>query len=162
MINPFCEQAVNPNSVNYRLGTEIYQIRTNGNGEHLEKRLLGIKNGRCLLRRGNLYLGHTLEEIGSKKYVTSLIGRSSIGRLGLFVQVSANLGHVGAIHRWTLELVPALDCYVYPGQTIGQVSFWTCMGDQVLYDGWFGRHDTPMSSKHHDPSFSNIGPLKRQ
>lgn len=157
VIDPLCERAVNPNSVNYRLGPEIYLMPAGGNGKCPKDKIrqLGLENGRFLLRRGNLYLGHTLERIGSRKYVTSLIGRSSIGRLGLFVQVSANLGHVGSIHRWTLELVPAMDIYVYPSQVVGQISFWKCIGYQILYDGWFGRHDSPMPSKHHDSVFIN-------
>ena len=84
--------------------------------------------------------------------MTSLIGRSSIGRLGLFVQLSANLGHRGVLHRWTLELLPAMDIYVYPGQVIGQVSFWTAVGEVLPYDGWYGRHDLPMPSKLHRES----------
>jgi dCTP deaminase len=102
-----------------------------------------------LLRKGQLYLCHTAERLGSTRFVTSLIGRSSIGRLGLFVQLSANLGHRGTVHRWTLELLPAIDIYVYPGQTIGQVSFWANVGDVAEYKGWYGRHDAPMLSKLH-------------
>jgi hypothetical protein len=53
-----------------------------------------------------------LEELGSRKYAMSLIGRSSIGRLGLFLQVSANLGHTGSSHCWTLELAQGLSLTV--------------------------------------------------
>lgn len=154
VFDPFVDNAVNPNSLNYRLGDEIFRVRQKKGVENAEQVKMRPKRGRYLLRKGNLYLGHTLETIGSTVYVTSLIGRSSIGRLGLFVQVSANLGHVGAIHRWTLELVPVIDIYVYPGQTIGQVSFWRCFGDQEQYGGWFGRYDLPTPSKYHDPRFS--------
>lgn len=148
------EDAINPNSVNYRLGPTIYAVVQEGPDvtTHVPLEPIG---GRVLLRKGQFYLGHTMERIGSDKYVASLIGRSSIGRLGLFVQVSANLGHMGAIHQWTLELVPALDIYLYPGQTLGQVSFWTCDGTAVPYVGWFGQHDSPMPSKHHDSRFTD-------
>lgn len=152
VIDPFNVESVNPNSYNYKLGPDIYVVEPlpGGGGRRVKLR---AKDGRILLKKGALHLGHTYEKIGSRKYVTSLIGRSSVGRLGIFVQVSANLGHMGAIHRWTLEIVTALDVYVYPGQTFGQVSFWSCVGQSLPYQGWFGQHDEPMPSKFHQESF---------
>jgi dCTP deaminase len=144
-IDPFDLVHVNPNSYNYRLGMHVYRAKADGDGGGLER--LKPSGGRYLLRKRSLYLGHTFERIGSARYVTSLIGRSSIGRLGLFVQVSANLGHTGVVHRWTLELLPAMDIYVYPGQVIGQVSFWATVGEFLSYTGFYGRHDVPMPSK---------------
>lgn len=158
VINPFTEDALNPNSVNYKLGEEIYSLsytERNISGHPTLEKLQQV-NGRYLLRAGHLYLGHTLEVIGSDVYVTSLIGRSSIGRLGLFVQVSANIGHVGAIHAWTLELFPTIDIFVYPKQNIGQVSFWKCIGEQHGYEGWFGRHNLPKASKLHDSEYQTV------
>jgi dCTP deaminase len=150
VIEPFNAAQVNPNSYNYRLGPEIYSIEANPSGDQRTAwHRLEVSDGRVLLHKGQLYLGHTVERLGSTRYVTSLIGRSSIGRLGLFVQLSADLGHCGAVHQWTLELLPALDIYVYPGQVIGQVSFWSSVGGVSAYAGWYGRHDRPMPSKLH-------------
>ncbi|GAA5084278.1 dCTP deaminase [Thermocatellispora tengchongensis] len=150
VIDPFDESRVNPNSYNYRLGAEIYRVHS-GDDPDAKPRYERLEpaDGRFLLRKGRFYLGHTLERIGSDRYVTSLIGRSSMGRLGLFVQLSADLGHRGAVHRWTLELLPALDIYLYPGQILGQVSFWSTTGRVLPYEGWYGRHDRPMPSKLH-------------
>jgi dCTP deaminase len=149
-IDPFNAEQVNPNSYNYRLGDEIYSVEPNPDGGmDGALRLIEPSGGRVLLRKGRLYLGHTSERLGSTRFVTSLIGRSSIGRLGLFVQLSADLGHCGDVHRWTLELLPTLDIYVYPGQIIGQVSFWSSVGSVSDYRGWYGRHDAPMLSKLH-------------
>lgn len=153
VIDPFDPTQVNPNSYNYRLGSQIYRVRPGESPDStISREELVPQQGRHLLEKGNLYLGHTVERLGSHTYVTSLIGRSSIGRLGLFVQLSANLGHCGAIHRWTLELMPTISIYVYPGQIIGQVSFWSIMGEIVPYEGWYGRHHTPMPSKLHEGS----------
>lgn len=58
----------------------------------------------------------------------SLIGRSSVGRLGLFLQVSADLGHTTSQHQWTLELVAAKPIILYPNMKIGQVTFWNNCG----------------------------------
>ncbi|MGC4900457.1 dCTP deaminase [Micromonospora echinospora] len=150
VIDPFDEARINPNSYNYRLGEEIYQVSADPDRDGFRHDLVAPVDGRVLLRKGQLYLGHTVERIGSGRYVTSLIGRSSVGRLGLFVQLSADLGHQGAVHRWTLELLAALDIYVYPGQIIGQVSFWSTQGTPAPYLGWYGRHNRPMPSKLHE------------
>ena len=85
-----------------------------------------------VLKPHKLYLGNTIETIGSDKYVTQLIGRSSIGRLGLFLQVTAPLGHVGSRHKWTLELKCVQPLRVYPGMKIGQVTFWVMDGDKTM------------------------------
>lgn len=140
LIDPFDPQQVNPNSYNYRLGTELFEVRSIslGGGFEFCKNPVVLVNGRWCLERGKFYLATTRELIGSETYVTSLIGRSSIGRLGLFVQVSANIGHQGVYHKWTLELRPSISIYLYPGQILGQVSFWSVEGDRMLYKGVYG------------------------
>jgi dCTP deaminase len=85
-----------------------------------------------LLRPGRIYLGSTLEIIGSDTYVPSLIGRSSLGRLGLFLQITADLGHLGTKHCWTLELKTVQPLIIYAGMRIGQVSFWKPEGLELL------------------------------
>jgi dCTP deaminase len=93
-----------------------------------------------------MYLGHTAEIIGSKEYAMSLIGRSSLGRYGLFLQVSANLGHTCSAHKWTLELVATKAIKIYPGMKIGQVSFWKNFGKVKKYEGKYGHLNHPQES----------------
>jgi len=125
-IKPFAKDLVNPNSYNYRLGDELLVL----DDEILDvrkspttKRIIIPEEG-YVLQPGKVYLGHTYETIGSSDYVPSLIGRSSLGRLGLFLQITADLGHIGTGHKWTLELKVVQPLRVYPGMRIGQVSFW--------------------------------------
>jgi dCTP deaminase len=148
-IDPFDPGQVNPNSYNYRLGNIIHRVQPDKNGNVADAVIskVDLVEGRVLLKRNNLYLATTFERIGSKSFVTSLIGRSSLGRLGLFLQVAANIGHQGTAHKWTLEMMPVLDIYVYPGQIIGQVSFWACEGSPFAYGGWYAHHDVPMPSR---------------
>lgn len=145
--DPFDESGVNPNSINYRLGPrlKVYE-RTEAPNRHVFAEVV-IPLGGYLLHPGTMYLGHTMEKIGSDVYAMSLIGRSSIGRLGLFVQASANLGHTNSCHRWTLELVASRPIRVYPGMRIGQVSFWTNRGGVAPYRGWYGRQNRPEGSR---------------
>lgn len=139
-IDPFDDDLLNPNSYNYRLGHEL-KVAPAGvldpHDVHVWP-LTAIPSTGYLLEPGCLYLGHTLERIGSAEFVTSLIGRSSLGRLGLFLQLSADLGHQGAVHSWTLELTVAQPLRIYAGMPIGQVSFWETTGAPSLYQGHYG------------------------
>lgn len=123
-IEPFHSEAVNPNSYNYRLGERL-KCYDDASGGFTEVQL--PPEG-FVLRPHRMYLGHTAEIIGSPVYAMSLIGRSSMGRLGLFLQLSADLGHTASCHRWTLEIVAARPIRLYPGMVVGQVSFWRNLG----------------------------------
>lgn len=140
-IVPFNEDQLNPNSYNYRLGDVLYKVSDkvlDPKSITETERIVIPKSGYCL-QPGNLYLGSTLEKIGSKIYSMQLIGRSSVGRLGLFLQVSAPLGHIGTYHNWTLELKVVQPLIIYPRMKIGQVSFWKVEGEnktQYLSKYW--------------------------
>lgn len=144
-IQPFDEALLNPNSYNYRLGpyVKVAPVGTLDPLSPTDWPEIEIPEEGMVLEPGRLYLGHTLERIGSRMFVTSLIGRSSIGRLGLFLQISADLGHQGAIHSWTLELAAVQPIRVYPGMRIGQVSFWVPAGEATEYRGRYGGESKP-------------------
>ncbi len=138
-ISPFDPAHVNPNSYNYRLAPALRRVRSADDaGEPID-----IPGTGLVLEARTLYLGSTVETLGSERYVTSLIGRSSLGRLGLFLQISANIGHLGAAHKWTLELRACRPILVYPNMIIGQVTFWEIAGDPMSYEGYYGRFDHP-------------------
>lgn len=144
-IKPFLDSQVNPNSYNYRLGNSIkvfYKFKKN---KALFKKI-NIPLCGYVLKPGRMYLSNTKEIIGSSKYAMSLIGRSSIGRYGLFLQVSANLGHTTSNHKWTLEIVALRPIKVYPGMIIGQVSFWKNFGNIKKYNGKYGTLNYPQES----------------
>lgn len=152
-IEPFNTELLNPNSYNYRLSNILLEV----NGGVIEprepteyKKIIITEEG-YVIKPGRLYLGATLEQIGSSIYVTSLIGRSSVGRLGLFVQITADMSSLGAKHHWTLELHATQPVKVYPGMRIGQVSFWEVEGNrQLQYRGKYANHTKPHFSKLHE------------
>ncbi|MDX9855217.1 MAG: deoxycytidine deaminase [Candidatus Moranbacteria bacterium] len=145
VIKPFSENQVNPNSYNYRLGSAI-KVFNRFDGKKALFKEINIPEDGYVLEPRKMYLATTKEVIGSSKYAMSLIGRSSMGRYGLFLQVSANLGHTTSEHRWTLEIVAALPIRLYPGMIIGQVSFWNNFGTVKKYDGRYGRLNHPQES----------------
>lgn len=148
-IDPFDETQLNPNSYNYRIGGEllVYDDNILDPAETPIWRAVRFPESGYALRPGRLYLGHTYERIGSTSLVTSLIGRSSMGRLGLFLQISADLGHTGAVHGWTLELSAVQPLIIYPKMTIGQVSFWSAEGRSVGYNGSYAGHSKPIGHR---------------
>jgi len=102
-----------------------------------------IGQGGMLLEPGRLYLSHTYEVIGSRECVVTLMGRPSIGRLGLFVQLSADLGNVGDAHRWTLELTCVQPIMIYPRMLIGELTFWETRGELSYYSGPYTQFSRP-------------------
>ncbi|GAA4782290.1 dCTP deaminase [Streptomyces ziwulingensis] len=142
-IEPFTADQLNPVSYNYRLGPVLRTHRAQVIDTHAtnELRECAIPDDGVVLQPGRVYLGTTVEKIGSPVFVPSLIGRSSLGRLGVFLQYSADLGNVGSCHRWTLEIKVIQLTRVYAGMTAGQVTFWSTVGAPLSYAGRFGRID---------------------
>jgi dCTP deaminase len=60
-------------------------------------------------------------------------GRSSIGRLGLFVHVTAGFGDVGFCGFWTLEMFAVQPVKIYPGVPICQIFFHQIAGEITEY-----------------------------
>lgn len=151
IIEPFYEEQINPNSYNYRLGEtyielhdkQIVDLRKN-QAEYKERKL--AEEG-TVFYPNHVYLCNTYERIGSYEYVTLLIGKSSMGRLGLFIQLSADLGHQGEIHKWTLEVKPSIPIIVYPHMIIGQVTFWKTVGERQESGGYYCNYDDPTESR---------------
>jgi len=86
-----------------------------------------------VLRPGVLYLGLTLERTGSERYAQFLNGDRTTGALGIWVHVSAPLGHAGHAIRWTLEIRAAKPVRIYPGMTFGKLVFLHTFGPQSSY-----------------------------
>jgi dCTP deaminase len=131
-IEPFNKYLINPNSYNYRLDYELLEFDglIDAKEKCKPKKIILSEDG-YVLQPNKLYLASTFEKIGSRKYLTQLIGRSSVGRLGLFLQITAPIGHVGTNHKWTLELKVVQPLKVYPLMKIGQVTFWKLEGDKT-------------------------------
>lgn len=98
-----------------------------------------------LLRPGQLYLGVTREHASADPSVVPwLDGKSSGGRLGLSVHVTAGRGDAGHAGHWTLEMhvlrtrprrwIDRLNPWhregviVYPGMPIAQITYFTTDG----------------------------------
>jgi dCTP deaminase len=144
-IEPFNADQLNSNSYDFRLGTQLgVPVLQRGS---VEFDIIRLAPTGFVLQPKTMYLAHTQEVLGSNTYAMRLTGRSSLGRLGLFLQVSADLGHTGSCHQWTLEIVAAMPLRIYPTMRIGQISFWKNYGLPQLYKEGYSAFNAPTPSK---------------
>ena len=85
--------------------------------------------------------------MGSKHCVPIIRGRSSTGRLGLFIHITADIIDIGSINQWTLQMHAVQKIKIYPGMLIGQVTFWVPKGKIILYKGKYQGSRGPMESQ---------------
>ena len=131
VIAPFGAKFVGPNSYDLHLADDLLIYDEMILDPEQENRTLRLKippEG-LVLRPGRVYLASTQEYTETHKHVPRLVGRSSIGRLGLFVHVTAGFGDVGFSGRWTLELVPTQPIRVRAGMRICQIYYSEISGE---------------------------------
>jgi len=148
-ISPYHEDQLQPNSYDFRLGPEllvytetVLDIRKDNACERIP-----IPDAGFVLRPDRIYLGHTVEVMGSDTYVPIIRGRSSIARLGLFVHVTADLVNIGSCHQFTLQLHAIEPVRVFRDMRVGQVTFWCTMGERVMYQGHYLDSRGPVPSR---------------
>ncbi len=149
VIDPFHEDQVNPNSYNFTLGNSLlvynnYVLDAKKDNEVHE---IKIPEDGITLAHGTVYLGCTAEIIGSDYFVPIIRGRSSIGRLGLFINITADLIDIGSINQLTLQLNAVQPITIYPKMQIGQVTFWKPEGEIKKYQGRYSKSVGPVASK---------------
>jgi len=134
-IKPFNEGQLNPNSYNLRLSDEllVYDNDVLDMKSPNPTSPIRIPEEGLLLEPNKLYLGRTVEHTSTNNYVPMLEGRSSIGRLGLFIHVTAGFGDVGFSGFWTLEIFCVQPIRIYAGVEICQIFYHTIEGDYDTY-----------------------------
>jgi deoxycytidine triphosphate deaminase len=134
-IDPFNSGQLNPNSYNLRLHSDllVYDSDVLDMKEKNSTSPLTIPNEGLLLEPQKLYLGRTIERTATDKYVPMLEGRSSVGRLGLFIHITAGFGDIGFDGFWTLEIFCVQPIKIYANLEICQIFYHTIDGDYDLY-----------------------------
>ena len=135
IINPFDESQLNPNSYNLRLHDEllIYQSDIlDIKQENITERIVIPEDG-FILEPGELYLCRTMEYTETYGLVPMIIGRSSVGRLGITVHITSGFGDIGYCGYWTLQLTSIKKVKIYPGMKICQIYYQDILGDYDVY-----------------------------
>lgn len=136
-IDPYDEKRLNPNSYNLRLhnGLLVYTDDVLDMKKPLETKSIAIPEEGLVLEPGRLYLGRTHEHTETSYFVPMLEGRSSVGRLGLYIHVTAGFGDVGFSGYWTLEIQCVQPVKIYPLVEICQIYYHTIEGEYTGYEG---------------------------
>lgn len=153
LIEPFDDAQINPASYDLRLGRDYATYvpkshkHPNTLGAVLQGPFLNCREPETLeIRRDTildhltlmpdtLYLMHTVERVRTRRFVPIVDGKSSIGRLGVFVHVTAGYGDPGFDGQYTLEVLVTYPTVVYPGMRFAQIRFHTIQGEVEIYKG---------------------------
>ena len=135
IIEPFSRDRLNPNSYNLSLADELLVYENDVldmKSPNPTKRIVIPESG-FTLEPNKLYLGRTNEYTVTEGFVPMLEGRSSTGRLGLFIHVTAGFGDVGFKGYWTLEIFCVQPVKIYPNAEICQIYYHDIHGDYEPY-----------------------------
>jgi dCTP deaminase len=144
IIDPFDESRLNPNSYNLTLHDElmVYEEVVLDMRKPSRVRRMSVPPEGLVLQPNRLYLGRTAERTETHNLVPMIEGRSSIGRLGLFVHVTAGFGDVGFCGYWTLEMFAVQPVRIYAGVAICQIFYHDIRGTVSEYCSDKYQHNT--------------------
>lgn len=153
-ITPFDKTKINPNSYNLTLNPDllVYDEDILDFKKANKTKKIRIPESGLILQPNTLYIGRTNERCKTNCFIPLLNGRSSIGRLGICVHITAGFGDIGFDGTWTLEITVVKPVKVYPNIEICQVSYLTPYGEyDMQYDGRYqGQIDATASRSNID------------
>lgn len=134
-IDPFDMQSLGVNSYDVKLGDKLLTYKLERTIVTVDDEKLAYLDSRednateehfiggrgFILQPGLLYLAKTLERVDSHNLIPMMDGRSSMGRLGISVHVTAGFGDLGYCGHWTLEVTCVHPVRIYSGMRIGQI-----------------------------------------
>jgi dCTP deaminase len=151
VIDPLIEENIGTNSVDLTLSKtllmyteQVLDVRKKVNSVPFI-----IPDEGLILKPGILYLASTVEYTETLRHVPIIQGKSSLGRLGLFVHITAGFGDVGFKGHWTLELTCVQPVKIYPGMKIAQI----CYHDisEMPYTDYASKADAKYNNQGKDP-----------
>jgi dCTP deaminase len=146
IIEPFNPAHINPNSVDLTLAPE-FKVYVPGILDPRQPNPIlefTIPEQGYVLEPGEVYLYACNERIGVKNNIRAKVeGKSSLGRLGLFIHVTAGFIDTGFEGSLVLELVATRSIRIYPNMKICQVEFARVEGEILE------TYDQKAGSKYH-------------
>ena len=135
IIEPFSSSNVNANSYNLHLHNQLMVYRQDvlDMKKQAKTEIIEIPKQGLILHPGQLYLGRTVEYTETHNLVPMLEGRSSIGRLGMAVHITAGFGDVGFQGFWTLEIFVLQKIRIYAEIPVCQIFYHTVVGTIQVY-----------------------------
>lgn len=144
-IDPYNPAQMQPHSYDLRLGDNLIRSKSNiswagipvidthrpGEGIVMEKESCGG----FLLLPGKLYLGHTIETVGTNIFAPKIDSRSTAARFGVPMHLCAGFCDAGWYGQIVLEIINCNEfpVLIYPGDRVCQIYFDRIEGDLDLY-----------------------------
>jgi len=148
VISPYDTANLGTISYRFKINNQISPITTEIDSKQaINLQFEEIKPSGYILEPGVLYLAQTHEVMGAHYFAQQIFATRDVGSAGIFINVSADLGHSGAITQWTLEITTDHRIRIYPYQTIGQIIFWQLDGTQIMYRGDYNQMPHSLPSK---------------
>jgi dCTP deaminase len=133
VITPFDKEQLGSNSYDVRLGSKlsVYKDYELDAKKHNEIITFDIPEFGFVLQPDKFYLGTTLEYTETFNHVPLLEGKSSTGRLGISIHITAGLGDESFKGNWVLEITCEQPVRIYAGMPIGQLVYHTIKGEVI-------------------------------
>ena len=154
IVYPFNKDNIQPNGIDLRLGTKIINYNDLGTIDSLGEipcgEFVNGENGGFVLEPHSFYLGTTSEQvIIPEDKVGRVEGRSSIGRLGVTVHVTAGFIDSGFNGHVTLEIANLSNNKVilYPNQRVCQLVVESVGCISEVYNGKYNHQVLPAPSR---------------
>lgn len=150
VIDPFNKEQLNPNSYNLTLGEEliVYTEDVLDIKKDNAYKILKIPKEGYTLVPGEIYVAKTIEYTETRGFVPQISGRSSIGRVGLSVHITAGLGGNGYKGNWTLSLNCTRPLKIMAGMQLCQIYFYKIIGEETkFYNGKYTNKGELFASK---------------
>lgn len=161
-INPLNRDALQPSSLDLRLGNEFAIVDTSGiavlnpkldNSWRVIRKTIDPGNSFLLWPR-SFVLASTVESVKLSLNIAARVeGKSSLGRLGLLVHITAGFIDPGFEGQVTLELANMLDVPIrlYPDMPVAQICFFLMAGYATSYQerGKYMNQQGPVASLYH-------------
>jgi dCTP deaminase len=157
-IDDFCEKKLNPNSYNLSLHNTlmVYSSHLLDAKGRNPMQSIKIPTTGYVLKPNELYLGRTMERTATNHFIPVLNGRSSIGRLGIAIHVTAGFGDIGFNNYWTLEIVCVKKVTIYPFMQICQICYYSPEGIvDNLYQGKY-QNTNQINGSHLYKEYENV------
>ena len=113
-----------------------------------ETKTISIPPEGLVLEPGIVYLGRKKKK--KKKQIQGPMheGGAAIGRLGIYIHVTAGFGDVGFSGYWTLEISCIQPVRIYPNVEICQIFYHTILGDcSKMYKSKYQNNEGIQASK---------------
>jgi len=133
-ITPWFEENLGSNSYDLTLSKNllVYTEKSLDCKKDNPTKHIVIQDSGFTLLPGELYLGSTVEFTKTHpKLMANIEGKSSIGRLGICIHLTAGFGDCGFSGHWTLELTCVKPVTIYAGMPIAQIYYFLALGQCI-------------------------------